>query len=95
MERNLKLKREIKLLIAADGGAASGKTTAAKLISQKYGLNLLSSGLLYRYVSYKLLYKKDLKNKTSYLKKEVEQKIKKSLRYILSLEKELTTLNKR
>ena len=50
------------------GGAASGKTTGAKLISKKYGLNLLSSGLLYRYVSYKLLAKKNNKNNISYLK---------------------------
>lgn len=32
---------------------------------------------------------------TVYLRKEIEQKIKKNLRYILSLEKKLTTLNKR
>ena len=36
--QNLKLNKKIKLVIAADGGAASGKTTAAKLISKKYGL---------------------------------------------------------
>lgn len=65
----MRLKRKIKLLIAADGGAASGKTTAAKLISKKYGLNFLSSGLLYRYFSFKLLRNKKLQNKTSYLKK--------------------------
>jgi len=65
----LKLKKEIKLLVAADGGAASGKTTAAKLLSQKYGLNFLSSGLLYRYFAYRLLLKKKLKKKIPYLKK--------------------------
>ena len=65
----MKLKKEIKLLIAADGGAASGKTTAAQSISRKYGLHFLSSGLLYRYVSHKLLLKKNLKNKTAYIKK--------------------------
>ena len=65
----MKLKKEIKLLIAADGGAASGKTTAAKSISRKYGLHFLSSGLLYRYVSRKLLLKKNLKNNTAYIKK--------------------------
>ncbi len=65
----MKLKKNIKLLIACDGGAASGKTTASKLISKKYKLNLLSSGLLYRYVSYKLLSKKKLQNKNLYLKK--------------------------
>jgi len=65
----LKLKKTIKLLIACDGGAASGKTTAAKLISQKYNLHLLSSGLLYRYLSYKLLSKKKLLNENVYIKK--------------------------
>ena len=64
----MKLKKNIRLLITADGGAASGKTTGAKLISKKYGLNFLSSGLLYRYVSYKLLAKKNNKNNISYLK---------------------------
>ena len=65
----MKLKKTIKLLIACDGGAASGKTTAAKLISQKYNLDLLSSGLLYRYLSYKLLSKKKLLNENAYIKK--------------------------
>ena len=69
MEQLLKLKKTIKLLIACDGGAASGKTTAAKLISQKYNLHLLSSGLLYRYLSYKLLSKKKLLNENVYIKK--------------------------
>ena len=65
----MKLKKTVKLLIACDGGAASGKTTAAKLISKKYNLNFLSSGLLYRYISYKLLLKKKSLNKDIYLKK--------------------------
>ena len=65
----MKLKKTIKLLIACDGGAASGKTTAAKLISQKYNLHLLSSGLLYRYLSYKLLSKKKLLDENVYIKK--------------------------
>ena len=65
----MKLKKAIKLLIACDGGAASGKTTAAKLISQKYNLHLLSSGLLYRYLSYKLLSKKKLLNENVYIEK--------------------------
>ena len=65
----MKLKKKIKLLIACDGRAASGKTTAAKLISQKYSLHLLSSGLLYRYISYKLLLKKKLLNRNVYIKK--------------------------
>ena len=56
------------MVIAADGGAASGKTTGAKKISKKYGLQFLSSGLLYRYASYQLLRYKP-KNTTSFLKK--------------------------
>ena len=65
----MKLNKKIKLLIACDGGAASGKTTAAKLISKKYNLHFLSSGLLYRYISYKLLLKKKLLNRNIYIKK--------------------------
>ena len=68
MEENLKLKKNYKLVIAADGGAASGKTTGAKRISKKYGLKFLSSGLLYRYASYQLLKYKP-KSHILYLKK--------------------------
>ena len=64
----MKLKKNHSLVIAADGGAASGKTTGAKKISKKYGLQFLSSGLLYRYASYQLLKYKP-KNTTSFLKK--------------------------
>ena len=65
----MKLNKKIKILIACDGGAASGKTTAAKQISKKYKLNFLSSGLLYRYMSYKILKKKNYFNNISYLSK--------------------------
>ncbi|MBA1339415.1 MAG: 3-phosphoshikimate 1-carboxyvinyltransferase/cytidylate kinase [Pelagibacterales bacterium] len=68
MEENLKLKKHHKLIIAADGSAASGKTTGAKKISKKYGLKFLSSGLLYRYASF-LLLKHKPKNKINFLKK--------------------------
>jgi cytidylate kinase len=64
----LKLKKHHKLIIAADGSAASGKTTGAKKISKKYGLKFLSSGMLYRHASYQLLKHKP-KNKTKFLKK--------------------------
>ena len=64
----MKLKKHHKLIIAADGGAASGKTTGARLISKKYRLQFLSSGLLYRYASYQLLKYKP-KNKIIFLKK--------------------------
>ena len=64
----MKLKKHHKLVVAADGSAASGKTTGAKKISKKYGLKFLSSGLLYRYASYQLL-KYSPKNKITFLKK--------------------------
>jgi cytidylate kinase len=64
----LKLKKHHKLVLAADGSAASGKTTGAKMISKKYGLKFLSSGLLYRYASFKLLKHKPV-NRINFLKK--------------------------
>ena len=66
---NLKLKKYHKLVIAADGSAASGKTTGAKKISKKYGLKFLSSGLLYRFASHQILEYKP-KNKIAFLKKK-------------------------
>ena len=44
-----------KLQITCDGGAATGKSTGAKLIAKKYKLAFLSSGLLYRYASYLII----------------------------------------
>ena len=58
-----------KLIIACDGESASGKSTAAKLISKKYGLLLVNSGLLYRYAS-KLTIKHNPKNLYSFLNKK-------------------------
>tara|TARA_E500000178_G_scaffold98825_1_gene98184 strand:- start:3489 stop:4142 length:654 start_codon:yes stop_codon:yes gene_type:complete len=55
--------------ISCDGGAATGKTTGAKMIAKKYKLKFLSSGLLYRYASF-LLLKNKPKNKVSFLKKK-------------------------
>ncbi len=40
-----------KLIIACDGESGSGKSTAAKLVSKKYKLLLINSGLIYRYCS--------------------------------------------
>ena len=45
------MKKFKKLIIACDGESASGKSTAAKLISKKYGLLLINSGLIYRFGS--------------------------------------------
>ncbi len=55
--------------IACDGGAATGKSTGGQLISKKYKLKFLSSGLLYRYAAY-LILKFRPKNKISFLKKK-------------------------
>ncbi len=63
------MKRFKKLIIACDGESASGKSTAAKLVSKKYNLLLVNSGLLYRYGS-KLIIKHEPKNKFSFLKKK-------------------------
>ena len=49
------MKKFKKLIIACDGESASGKSTAAKLISKKYGLQLINSGLLYRYASKEII----------------------------------------
>ena len=58
-----------KIILAVDGAASSGKSTGAKLISKKYKLHFLSSGLLYRYTSY-LIIKYKPQKKISFLKKK-------------------------
>ena len=63
------MKKFKKLIIACDGESASGKSTAAKLISKKYNLLLVNSGLLYRFGS-KLIIKHKPKNNLSFLKKK-------------------------
>ena len=55
------------LQISCDGGAATGKSTGAKMIAKKYNLKFLSSGLLYRYASYIILKFKP-KNRISFLR---------------------------
>ena len=57
------------LIIACDGESASGKSTAAKLISKKYNLLLINSGLIYRYCS-KLIINHKPKNIISFLRKK-------------------------
>ena len=69
----MKLSKQVRLLVAADGLSASGKTTGAKLISRKYGLSFLSSGLLYRYISFRLLTKKNSANELSFIKKQANK----------------------
>ena len=77
----MKLKNK-KLKITCDGGAATGKSTGAKLISRKFNLPYLSSGLLYRYASY-VIQKENPKDKIKFLKSKF-----KSLNY-----KKLNTIN--
>ena len=62
------MKKFKKLIIACDGESASGKSTAAKLVSNKYKLLLINSGLLYRYASKEIIKYKP-KNNISFLKK--------------------------
>ena len=58
--------------VSCDGGAATGKSTGAKLISKKYKLKFLSSGLLYRYAAQQIL-KYNPKNKILFLKKKFKK----------------------
>ena len=60
------------LNISCDGGAATGKSTGAKMISKKYKLKFLSSGLLYRYAAY-LILKYKPKKKINFLAKKFKK----------------------
>ena len=64
--------KDKKIQISCDGGAATGKSTGAKMIAKKYKLSFLSSGLLYRYVSY-LLIKYKPKDKIKFLRKKFKK----------------------
>ena len=55
--------------ISCDGGAATGKSTGAKMVAKKYKLKFLSSGLLYRYASF-LILKYKPKKELIFLKKK-------------------------
>ena len=67
-----------KLIIACDGESASGKSTAAKLISKKYKLLLINSGLLYRYGSKEIIKYKP-RNNVSFLRKKFKNLSYKSI----------------
>ena len=64
--------KDKKIQISCDGGAATGKSTGAKMIAKKYKLSFLSSGLLYRYASY-LLIKYKPKDKIKFLRKKFKK----------------------
>ena len=57
------------LRIACDGESSSGKSTAAKLISKKYKIFCMQSGLLFRYASL-LIIKYKPKKEISFLRKK-------------------------
>ncbi len=66
------MKKFKKLIIACDGESASGKSTSAKLISKKYQLLLVNSGLLYRFCS-KLVIRHKPKKLVSFLNKRLKK----------------------
>ena len=55
--------------MSCDGGAATGKSTGARMVARRYNLKFLSSGLLYRYASFIILKKKP-KNEITFLRKK-------------------------
>ena len=65
------MKKLNKLIIACDGESASGKSTAAKLVSRKYKLQLINSGLIYRYAS-KLIILNKPHNPINFLQKKLK-----------------------
>ena len=78
----MSLNKSLPLRIACDGEGASGKSTAARLISKKYNLFYMNSGLLFRYASF-LIIKHKPKKIIPFLKKRF-----KNLNY-----KKITRLN--
>ena len=58
----MKLNNSLPLRVACDGESSSGKSTAAKLISIKYKLFCMNSGLLFRYASRLIIKHKPKKN---------------------------------
>jgi CMP/dCMP kinase len=68
----LQLNKSFSLRIACDGESSSGKSTAAKLISKKYNLFCLNSGLLFRYASF-LIIKNNPKKIIPFLKKKFKK----------------------
>ena len=57
----LSLNDSLPLRVSCDGESSSGKSTAAKLISKKYKLFCMNSGLLFRYASRLIIIRKPKK----------------------------------
>ena len=51
----MSLNNLLSLRLACDGEGGSGKSTAARLISKKYNLFYMNSGLLFRYASFLII----------------------------------------
>ena len=68
----MKLNNSMSLRIACDGESSSGKSTAAKLISRKYKLFCMNSGLLFRYASF-LIIKYKPKKQINFIKKKFKK----------------------
>ena len=64
----MSLNNLLSLRLACDGEGGSGKSTAARLISKKYNLFYMNSGLLFRYASF-LIIKHKPKKIISFLRK--------------------------
>ena len=65
----LSLNDSLPLRVACDGESSSGKSTASKLISKKYKLFCMNSGLLFRYAS-RLIIKRKPKKIIPFLRKK-------------------------
>ncbi len=65
---NLRYKKIKSFILTVDGKSSSGKSTAAKLLSKKFAIPHLSSGLLYRWAAKKIIENKP-RNKIRYLKR--------------------------
>ena len=65
----MSLNNSLSLRVACDGESSSGKSTAAKLISKKYKLFCMHSGLLFRYAS-RLVIKHKPKKVIPFLRKK-------------------------
>ena len=89
----MKLKNKVRILITCDSGAAAGKTTAAKFLSKKFGLKLLTSGLLYRYLAYKLISSKKRSTNFYFLKKIIKEIKPKNLKNEKLYSPEITKKN--
>ena len=77
----MSLINHLPLRVACDGESSSGKSTAAKLISKKYNLFCMNSGLLFRYASH-LIIKYKPKKIIPFLRKKFKNLNYKNITYL-------------